>query len=88
MPVSVPDTLASPELACRCDAPRPQDSVQPGVAAQPDVAAESSADRVEHVAGTAQGGPGAASSNEIDGPGGPEPTRYGDWERRGRCIDF
>jgi len=25
---------------------------------------------------------------EIDGPGGPEPTRYGDWERRGRCIDF
>ena len=25
---------------------------------------------------------------EIDGPAGPEPTRYGDWERRGRCIDF
>ncbi|HEX4025774.1 MAG TPA: DUF1674 domain-containing protein [Steroidobacteraceae bacterium] len=29
--------------------------------------------------------PGGA---EIGGPGGPEPTRYGDWERRGRCIDF
>ena len=25
---------------------------------------------------------------EIGGPDGPEPTRYGDWERRGRCIDF
>lgn len=25
---------------------------------------------------------------EIGGPSGPEPTRYGDWERRGRCIDF
>jgi hypothetical protein len=25
---------------------------------------------------------------EIGGPGGPEPTRYGDWERNGRCIDF
>jgi hypothetical protein len=25
---------------------------------------------------------------EIGGPKGPEPTRYGDWERRGRCIDF
>jgi hypothetical protein len=25
---------------------------------------------------------------EIGGPTGPEPTRYGDWERRGRCIDF
>ncbi len=25
---------------------------------------------------------------EIGGPAGPEPTRYGDWERGGRCIDF
>lgn len=25
---------------------------------------------------------------EIGGPAGPEPTRYGDWERNGRCTDF
>lgn len=25
---------------------------------------------------------------EIGGPKGPEPTRYGDWEVGGRCIDF
>jgi len=25
---------------------------------------------------------------EIGGPKGLEPTRYGDWEKRGRCIDF
>ena len=25
---------------------------------------------------------------EIGGPAGLEPTRYGDWERKGRCIDF
>jgi len=25
---------------------------------------------------------------EIGGRGGPEPTRYGDWEKNGRCIDF
>lgn len=25
---------------------------------------------------------------EIGGPKGPEPTRYGDWEKGGRCIDF
>ena len=25
---------------------------------------------------------------EVDGPTGPEPTRYGDWERGGRCSDF
>ena len=25
---------------------------------------------------------------EIGGPSGPEPTRYGDWERKGRTYDF
>jgi hypothetical protein len=25
---------------------------------------------------------------EIGGPKGPEPTRYGDWEKGGRCTDF
>ncbi len=25
---------------------------------------------------------------EIGGPKGLEPTRYGDWERKGRAIDF
>ncbi|MGQ9371361.1 DUF1674 domain-containing protein [Azospirillum sp. A39] len=25
---------------------------------------------------------------EIGGPQGPEPTRYGDWEFKGRCSDF
>jgi hypothetical protein len=29
-----------------------------------------------------------ARPREIGGPQGPEPTRYGDWERSGRCIDF
>ena len=27
-------------------------------------------------------------SGEVGGRPGPEPTRYGDWERNGRCIDF
>lgn len=25
---------------------------------------------------------------EFQGPKGPEPTRYGDWERKGICSDF
>jgi hypothetical protein len=25
---------------------------------------------------------------EIGGAPGPEPTRYGDWEHKGRCTDF
>lgn len=29
-----------------------------------------------------------AVTGEIGGPKGPEPTRYGDWERKGRVTDF
>lgn len=32
--------------------------------------------------------PETAPREEIGGPKGPEPTRFGDWERKGRCIDF
>tara|TARA_B100000575_G_C23062788_1_gene611906 strand:- start:982 stop:1152 length:171 start_codon:yes stop_codon:yes gene_type:complete len=28
------------------------------------------------------------SPKEVNGPTGPEPTRYGDWEQKGRCTDF
>ena len=28
------------------------------------------------------------TGKEIGGRKGPEPTRYGDWEQKGRCIDF
>lgn len=31
---------------------------------------------------------GTSTPQEIGGPAGPEPTRYGDWEINGRCIDF
>ncbi len=28
------------------------------------------------------------AKREVGGRSGPEPTRFGDWERAGRCIDF
>ena len=31
---------------------------------------------------------GSDMPREINGPKGPEPTRYGDWEQKGRCSDF
>lgn len=37
------------------------------------------------------GGPATAPPEapaEIGGRDGPDPTRYGDWEKNGRCIDF
>lgn len=32
--------------------------------------------------------PPKAMPKEIGGPTGPEPTRYNDWERKGRVSDF
>jgi len=31
---------------------------------------------------------GAVKDGEWNGPVGPEPTRYNDWEQKGRCTDF
>jgi len=28
------------------------------------------------------------AAREVGGQKGPEPTRYGDWEKNGRCTDF
>ena len=35
-----------------------------------------------------QDGANVKKPKEIGGPKGPEPTRYGDWERGGLCVDF
>jgi hypothetical protein len=43
-------------------------------------AAEADARRAQDPAGTLP--------PELGGPKGPEPTRYGDWERKGIAVDF
>jgi len=55
-------------------------------------AVTTSTDPVSHIAAR-QGSekppaPADAPPVEIGGREGPEPTRFGDWEKRGRCIDF
>ena len=50
---------------------------------QPDDAATSDAD-----AGDGNDAGQSPKPVEVGGPGDPEPTRYGDWEKAGRCIDF
>jgi hypothetical protein len=37
---------------------------------------------------SAAGDPLAPRPRELAGPAGLEPTRFGDWEKNGRCIDF
>ncbi len=38
--------------------------------------------------GEARDDAGKEPPKEIGGRGGLDPTRYGDWEKAGRCIDF
>lgn len=64
-----------------------------GVAPGGSAAAEAPARGTAHVSrGTSlDPSPGAsldARPREIGGRDGPEPTRFGDWEKSGRCIDF
>ena len=35
-----------------------------------------------------ESGNDAQAPREIGGRDGPDPTRFGDWEKNGRCIDF
>ena len=37
---------------------------------------------------TEQSIPESTPAQEIGGRDGLDPTRYGDWEKNGRCIDF
>lgn len=52
--------------------------------ARPD-AAESRTDAETAALDRGDSGPAA---REIGGRKGPDPVRYGDWEKDGRCIDF
>jgi len=45
-------------------------------------------DIVPPVPSNASSEPDMNLPTEIGGRKGPEPTRYGDWEKNGRCIDF
>lgn len=65
-------------------------ATQDDQAAVPQAAVPKPADDAEGQASVAEGAGDAGSDmpREINGPRGPEPTRYGDWEQKGRCSDF
>lgn len=64
------------------DPPLPQKS--PLTPAAGRALAEAAARRAERVRPPAEQG----TAKEINGPSGPEPTRYGDWEIKGITSDF
>ena len=49
---------------------------------------QSENERVAPEDDTGSGSPAEPRPAEVGGRPGPEPTRYGDWEKNGRCIDF
>ncbi len=55
---------------------------------EPKPAAEHAGDKKPAPAVKTDSGDKKEKTGEIGGPKGPEPTRYGDWEKKGRCSDF
>ncbi len=53
-----------------------------------EAAARRAAAQEDAEAAPAQGAESGVPSGERGGPKGPEPTRYGDWERKGIAVDF
>ena len=43
---------------------------------------------LEEAAARRQAQAAASAAHEQGGPSGPEPTRFGDWERKGIAVDF
>ncbi len=43
---------------------------------------------LEEAAARRQAAPLETQPQESGGPAGPEPTRFGDWERKGVAVDF
>ncbi|MEM8982211.1 MAG: DUF1674 domain-containing protein [Pseudomonadota bacterium] len=52
----------------------------------PDVSDDN--DSIDSGAQPAAEQPESTQPREIGGRDGPDPTRFGDWEKNGRCIDF
>jgi hypothetical protein len=53
-----------------------------------DRAAQQKSGQADQARQTQAAGDQPGKKKEVGGPEGPEPTRYGDWERGGICYDF
>ncbi|MGH6912185.1 MAG: DUF1674 domain-containing protein [Geminicoccales bacterium] len=67
-------------------APAPSFSERQPSRPEPSQRRKSSSERPADPRETEQ--PARPLPREIGGQKGPEPTRYGDWEKAGRCTDF
>ena len=64
-------------------------SISSNPSSAPDPVAAGEAQESAEPAAAGTGTPPTASTREFGGrKDGTEPTRFGDWEKNGRCIDF
>lgn len=54
----------------------------------PDILGDHAGDAGQEAAATPAAPEPTTPAVEHGGRGGPDPVRYGDWEKNGRCIDF
>ncbi len=70
------------------DAPPPSDLPAPNAAPGKTLSPEAIRALREAAERKAQAEADAARAKEVGGPSGEEPTRFGDWERKGLAVDF
>ncbi len=74
---------SKPDSAPGTGAGKPAEAAQTG---KPTEAAQTGA--VKTAKKSQPAAPDAAPAPEVGGRDGPDPTRFGDWEKNGRCVDF
>lgn len=77
--------LQSPE---RVYQPCPQDKARPMTDDQPELPPAAQRALAEAEARRAKADAAAKQPKELGGRDGPDPARYGDWEKKGIAIDF
>ena len=70
------------------DKPKESKAVEQSPKTLPEAAKRALAEAAERRKETDKAAAAAKRPKEIDGRSGPEPTRYGDWEKKGLISDF
>lgn len=81
------EKLQAKARAGRKPTPVPETPETPAAQVDARRAAEMAAETAG-AAARARAADSGAAPGEIGGPKGLEPTRFGDWEKSGRCVDF
>lgn len=86
VPAGIPDVQVGPDAGATTSTTKINDATVSHIADQP--GAQKPAPGIAGEPASQPIDAAGALPVEIGGRDGPEPTRFGDWEKRGRCVDF